>query len=279
MRYRALIIACLVFCLGVFTLQGPASAENSNRLTYDEIQRQSYLDVKGSGTANLCPSLESSDGTLPLNSGESYRLTSLCLEPTEFYVKEEPINKRAEATFVPGKLVTRETDTIDQVSGPLSLSQDGTLTFTEEDGFDFQAATVKTPAGELVPFMFTVKRLVATSASGQDGIDASTSLSGRFKVPSYRGSAFLDPKGRGIATGYDNAVALPARADDGDYDRTNAKRFVSGQGEITLNVSQIDSETGEIAGTFESEQPSDTDLGAADPEEVKVLGIFYGRVE
>jgi len=38
---------------------------------------------------------------------------------------------------------------------------------------------------------------------------------GEFTVPSYRGSTFLDPKGRGAATGYDTAVALPASGDDG----------------------------------------------------------------
>lgn len=35
------------------------------------------------------------------------------------------------------------------------------------------------------------------------------SFSGEFLVPSYRGSSFLDPKGRGGSTVYDNAVALP----------------------------------------------------------------------
>ena len=40
---------------------------------------------------------------------------------------------------------------------------------------------------------------------------------GEFAVPSYRGSSFLDPKGRGASTGYDNAVALPAAADDGAW--------------------------------------------------------------
>lgn len=39
---------------------------------------------------------------------------------------------------------------------------------------------------------------------------------GEFVVPSYRGATFLDPKGRGAATGYDTAVALPAAGDDGE---------------------------------------------------------------
>jgi photosystem II oxygen-evolving enhancer protein 1 len=46
-----------------------------------------------------------------------------------------------------------------------------------------------------------------------------------------------------------------------------------------LQVTQVDGSTGEIAGIFESEQPSDTDLGAKEPLDVKVRGIFYGRVD
>ena len=48
---------------------------------------------------------------------------------------------------------------------------------------------------------------------------------------------------------------------------------------ISLQIAKIDSSTGEIAGTFDSEQPSDTDLGAKEAEEVKVRGLFYARVE
>ena len=104
-------------------------------------------------------------------------------------------------------------------------------------------------------------------------------FSGDYNVPSYRGATFLDPKGRGEATGYDNAVALPAQADEEDYIRSNVKRTNVGVGHMTLQVAQINSETGEIGGVFESEQPSDTDLGAQDPLEVKVRGIFYGLLQ
>jgi photosystem II oxygen-evolving enhancer protein 1 len=44
-------------------------------------------------------------------------------------------------------------------------------------------------------------------------------------------------------------------------------------------VAKVDNTSGEIAGTFESEQPSDTDLGAGEPKEVKIRGLFYARVE
>ncbi|MCY7331142.1 MAG: photosystem II manganese-stabilizing polypeptide, partial [Pseudanabaena sp. CAN_BIN31] len=37
-------------------------------------------------------------------------------------------------------------------------------------------------------------------------------------------------------------------------------------------------DTGEIAGTFETEQTSDNDLGGVEPKEVIIRGVFYGRV-
>ena len=57
------------------------------------------------------------------------------------------------------------------------------------------------------------------------------------------------------------------------------KAFKVGQGTISLQVEKVDAVTGEIAGTFECEQPSDTDMGTAEHSEVKVEGLFYGRVE
>ncbi|MHC5595125.1 MAG: photosystem II manganese-stabilizing polypeptide, partial [Nostoc sp.] len=94
-----------------------------------------------------------------------------------------------------------------------------------------------------------------------------------------RGAAFLDPKGRGVVSGYDNAVALPAQADVQELTRTNVKRAENLNGKISLQIAKVDNSSGEIAGTFESEQPSDTDLGADEPKEVKIRGLFYGRVE
>ncbi|MDB9460174.1 photosystem II manganese-stabilizing polypeptide, partial [Dolichospermum circinale CS-545/17] len=163
--------------------------------------------------------------------------------------------------------------------GKLTVNSDNSLTFTEEDGLDFQAITVKLPGGELVPFLFTIKNLVAQTQPNLSSINTSTDFEGTFKVPSYRGAAFLDPKGRGVVSGYDNAVALPAQADDEELTRTNVKRAEVLKGKISLQVAKVDNTSGEIAGTFESEQPSDTDLGAGEPKEVKIRGLFYGRIE
>ena len=49
-------------------------------------------------------------------------------------------------------------------------------------------AHAKVPGGERVPFLFTIKELQASGDLAKFG--------GTFKVPSYRGSTFLDPKVR-----------------------------------------------------------------------------------
>ncbi|BAZ53857.1 photosystem II manganese-stabilizing protein PsbO [Nostoc sp. NIES-4103] len=273
MRYRALIVAFLALCLGLVTACSDAPSTSSRDiLTYEQI--------RGTGLANKCPQLaETRRGSIPLDASQSYAIKELCLEPTNFFVKEEPTNKRQTAEFVPGKLLTRYTSTIDQVQGDLKINPDNSLTFVETDGLDFQAITVQLPGGERVPFLFTIKNLVAQSQPGSTSINTSTDFEGSFKVPSYRGAAFLDPKGRGVVSGYDNAVALPAQADDEELARANVKRAEILQGKISLQVAKIDSASGEIAGTFISEQPSDTDLGAGEPKEVKIQGLFYARVE
>ncbi len=273
MRYRTLIVAFLALCLGILTAcsQGPTSG-GKDLATYDQI--------RGTGLANKCPKItQTTRGYIPLDASQSYRMTELCLEPTTFFVKEEPVNKRQKAEFIAGKLLTRNTSTIDQVQGKLQVNDDGSLTFIEEDGLDFQAITVQMPGGERVPFLFTVKGLVAQSQPGLGSINTSTDFQGEFKVPSYRGAAFLDPKGRGVVSGYDAAVALPAGSDSEELTRANVKQAGSLKGRIYLQIAKVDNETGEIAGTFESDQPSDTDLGASEAKEVKIRGLFYTRIE
>lgn len=272
MRYRALIAAILAICLGLITACSESPTDSTAALTYDQI--------RGTGLANTCPKIEEvRRGSLPLDTDQSYVLTGLCLEPTNFFVKEEATGKRQEARFIAGKPLTRYTSTLDQVSGDLKIGEDGSLTFVEKDGFDFQAITVKLPGGEMYPFLFTVKDLVAKSQPGLNAINTSTDFVGEFKVPSYRTSNFLDPKGRGLTTGYDNAIALPSRADSEELVKENTKSFVTGRGEISLQIAQVNGATGEVAGTFESIQPSDTDMGGKEAVDVKIQGIFYGRVE
>ncbi|VAH30411.1 unnamed protein product [Triticum turgidum subsp. durum] len=218
-----------------------ASAEGApKRLTFDEIQSKTYMEVKGTGTANQCPTIDGGVDSFP---------------------------------FQKTKLMTRLTYTLDEMEGPLEVGADGTLKFEEKDGIDYAAVTVQLPGGERVPFLFTVKQLVATGKP--------ESFSGPFLVPSYRGSSFLDPKGRGGSTGYDNAVALPAggRGDEEELAKENVKNASSSTGNITLSVTKSKPETGEVIGVFESVQPSDTDLGAKAPKDVKIQGVWYAQLE
>lgn len=272
MKFRGLVAALLAICIGLLTACSDAPVSATTVLTYE--------DIRGTGLANNCPVIDdTSRGSIPLDASKTYQFVDMCIQPTNYFVKEEPQNKRQEAEFVAGKLVTRATSSLDQIRGTVSLSDDRTLTFKEEDGIDFQAITVKMPGGELVPFLFTVKELEASSQPGVDSINTSTDFAGEYKVPSYRGSVFLDPKGRGVASGYDNANALQAEAKSREGDRKNTKRAQTGKGKINFEVAKVNSATGEIAGIFESEQPSDTDLGALDPKEVKIRGLFYARLE
>lgn len=273
MRYRTLVVTLLALCFGFITACSEApSAKDLGSLSYEQIVN--------TGLANSCLQLdETARGSIPIESGQSYRITDLCLEPTTFFVKEEPLNQRQAAEFVPGKSLTRYTSSLDQVSGNLLLQGDGSLVFEEQDGMDFQAITVQLPGGEQVPFLFTVKGLVAQSQAGLNAITTSTDFEGDVRVPSYRTSNFLDPKGRGLTSGYDNAVALPARADAEEILSENIKQFKVGYGHISLQISKVNSATGEIAGTFETVQPSDTDMGVKAAVDVKVRGLFYGRVD
>ena len=272
MRYRTLVVAFLAICLGVLTtFSQVAFAADDTPLTYDQI--------RGSGLAKNCPKLPDAEESIQLQSGKAYELVDLCLQPANYFVKEEPATKRQKPKFVSSKEVTFGTSTLDLVRGGLTVGSDNSLTFSETDGYDFGAITVQTPSHELVPFLFTVKDLVAKTQPTKDGLSIGTKFTGSYQVPSYRTSAFLDPKGRGLSAGYDTAVALPASGDSEEIRRENVKSFDIGEGTISLKVKNVDSYTGEIGGSFEAIQPSDTDMGSKEPVDIKIQGIFYARVE
>merc|ERR1719235_1033740 len=169
-----------------------SKAQKAMALDYNQLQGLTYLQVKGSGIANTCPLMSTGSTNLKdLPAGE-YAVTKLCMEPTSFKVKEESQFKGAAAEFVDTKLMTRLTYTLDDISGKLSIGGDGKVKFIEEDGIDYAPTTVQLPGGERVPFLFTVKQLRASGSL--------SNFAGEFNVPSYRGSSFLDPKGRGGST-------------------------------------------------------------------------------
>merc|ERR1711998_117156 len=68
------------------------------------------------------------------------------------------------------KVTTRQTYVLTGIEGDLK-TVDGKLAFIEKDGIDYAATTVQLPGGERVPFLFTVKNLVAKADSNPSSID------------------------------------------------------------------------------------------------------------
>jgi len=99
-------------------------------------------------------------------------------------VKEE--NSRGGEEFLPTKLLTRLSYSLEGMEGEVKIDNDGSMVFREDEGMDYQAVTVRPPGGEYVPFLFTIKEF-----EGKGDLD---SFSGDFLVPSYRGSTFMDPR-------------------------------------------------------------------------------------
>merc|ERR1711904_475139 len=242
----------------------------SNSLSYNEVQGLTYLQVKGSGLANTCPVIEKATSNLKDIPSGDYTFDNFCMEPTSFSVKEDSYAGGENSKFIATKLMTRLTYTLDDMSGKIKITNDGKVLFCEEDGLDYAPTTIQLPGGERVPFLFTVKQVNA--------IGSLENFGGEFNVPSYRGSSFLDPKGRGGSTGYDTAVALPARGDDEELDKENTKNTAALKGFVAFTTAEVNAGTGEIAGVFQSIQPSDTDLGAKAPKDIKVTGLWYTRL-
>merc|ERR1719181_1602769 len=161
--------------------------------TRSEIASLTYEQIKGTGLANTCPKVEAG-GAGGVKVGK--RIDEFCLEATSFQVLEEKLTKAGVVTeAVDTKVTTRQTYVLTGIEGALS-NDGGKLTFTEQDGIDYAPTTVQLPGGERVPFLFTVKNLVAKAETAPGSIEPGLKLPGKFTVPSYRTGLFLDPKGR-----------------------------------------------------------------------------------
>jgi photosystem II oxygen-evolving enhancer protein 1 len=267
---------------GKVALAGAAAlsimASPAQALTKSQINELTYLQVKGTGLANRCPEVIGEDSISP-KSGQ--KLVDMCIEPKAWAVEEE-VGKggKTEKKFVTSKVMTRQTYTLDGVEGTLS-NDGGSIVFSEKEGIDYAATTVQLPGGERVPFLFTVKDLVAKGNG--PAFKPGFQMGGDFSVPSYRTGLFLDPKGRGGTTGYDMAVALPGlqSGEEGDDElfKENNKTFDVTTGRIEMEVNKVNAEEQEIGGVFVATQLGDTDMGSKVPKKILTKGIFYARVE
>jgi len=267
---------------GKVALAGAAAlaiaAPSAQAITKAELNQLTYLQVKGTGLANRCPEVVGEDTIAP-KSGQ--KLVEMCIEPKAWAV-EETVGKggKAEKKFVNSKVMTRQTYTLDGIEGVLKV-ENGGITFKEQEGIDYAPTTVQLPGGERVPFLFTVKELVA-KGKGEKFVPG-YQMGGDFQTPSYRTGLFLDPKGRGGTTGYDMAVALPGlqSGEEGDAQLfgENNKTFDITPGRIEMEVNKVNAEESEIGGVFVATQLGDTDMGSKVPKKILTKGIFYARVE
>lgn len=270
------VTAAMAGLFAATSISMPAQA-----LQKSDVLSLSYEQVKGSGLANRCSDVVG-EGTINI-SGKKLTVKDMCIEPKTFQVEEEVGIRKGEPVkeFVNTKLMTRQTYSLDDIVGSIEV-KDGKAVFKEDYGIDYAATTVQLPGGERVPFLFTVKDLVAKSSTAgpiKPGFD----LSGSFTVPSYRTGLFLDPKGRGTTTGYDFAGALPGLQNgvegDAELFNENNKKFDVLKGDIEFAVNRVNAEEGEIGGVFVSKQPSDTDMGGKAPKMILTKGIFYAKLE
>merc|ERR1712151_1119555 len=254
------------------------AAAPAQAITKAELNQLSYLQVKGTGLANRCPEVIGEDTISPKTGS---KLVDMCIEPKAWAVEADvgSTGKTAKK-FVTSKVMTRQTYTLDGIEGVLSTGGGG-IVFSEKEGIDYAPTTVQLPGGERVPFLFSVKDLVAKGNG--DTFKPGFQMGGDFTTPSYRTGLFLDPKGRGGTTGYDMAVALPGlqSGEEGDDElfAENNKTFDVTAGRIEMEVNKVNAEESEIGGVFVATQLSDTDMGSKVPKKVLTKGIFYARVD
>ena len=140
--FKKLVTGALAGVLATSSFMMPASA-----ITKQDVNSLSYLQVKGSGLANRCATvINSAKPVIDISSGKKYKIKEFCIEPTNFQVEEEVAAKKGVAgkEFIDTKLMTRQTYTLDGISGTLEV-KDGKAVFTEEDGIDYAATTVQLP--------------------------------------------------------------------------------------------------------------------------------------
>jgi photosystem II oxygen-evolving enhancer protein 1 len=248
-------------------------------ITRDEIDSLSYVQVKGTGLANRCPEVIG-EGSITVSGKKN--IVDMCIEPKTFQVAETTnVKGESKTEYVNTKLMTRQTYSLYGIDGSFG-DEGGKLTFKEKDGIDYAATTVQLPGGERVPFLFTVKELVAKASAGGNTVKPGFQMGGGYRTPSYRSGLFLDPKGRGGSTGYDMAVALPGLQSgvEGDKEmfKENNKVFDVSDGQIQFEVNRVDTEAGEIGGVFVSKQKGDTDMGSKTAKDILIKGIFYAKI-
>merc|ERR1712151_404536 len=98
----------------LLTLAGLLAPAPARAITAEQFSQLTYAQVKGSGLANRCPTVESQGSSIPVKDGQ--RIVNMCFEPKSFAVEAET-DKGTE--FVTTKLTTRQTYTLAFIEGAL----------------------------------------------------------------------------------------------------------------------------------------------------------------
>merc|ERR1711951_1890 len=99
---------------------GAATQAQAGPFTRSEIASLTYEQVKGTGLANTCPTVEGGGKTALKLNGKNY-INEFCLEPTSFQVLEDNLTEAVNT-----KVTTRQTYVLTGIEGDL-VQKDGKL--------------------------------------------------------------------------------------------------------------------------------------------------------
>jgi photosystem II oxygen-evolving enhancer protein 1 len=213
------------------------------------------------GYAIECKKPTGDRAPLQLKAGEVRKAYDLCLQPKRIAYEGKPV-----------RLIWGQTAPL-EVIAELRRGEDGKPAIEVTGGRNTYQMTLQS-GSERIAFNFSAYNLDAKAAQARDLVDTSTNFSGELVVPSLRGLGYTDARGRGTDAGYENSQSTYATS-GAQFDKATeeSRARATGEGKMTLSVESVNSQTGEIAGTFKSKQSSGL---AIHPGELDVEGRFVG---
>lgn len=213
------------------------------------------------GYAIQCKKPEGDRTPLSLKTGEVRQAYDLCLQPEKISYEGRPT-----------KIIWGQTAPLGPVIAELSRDEAGKPKIEVTGGRNTYQLTLQS-GSERIAFNFSASGMEAESPISRDVVDTSTDFKGDLVVPSLRGLGYTDSRGRGSDAGYDQSQGTYAGGSKYDQATEESRNRKTGSGEIVLSIDSVNSQTGEIAGTFKSKQDSGV---AVITGELDVVGRFVG---
>ncbi|BAC91632.1 photosystem II manganese-stabilizing polypeptide [Gloeobacter violaceus] len=214
------------------------------------------------GYAIECKKPTGDRAPLELRAGEVRQAYDLCLQPKKIAYEGRP-----------AKIIWGQTAPLGPVIAELHQNAQGKPAMEVTGGRNTYQMTLQV-GSERIAFNFSASGLDAVSATPRNVVDTSTDFTGELVVPSLRGLGYTDSRGRGTDYGYENSQSTYANSGAAYDEATKESRArETGEGRMVLSIESVNSQTGEIAGSFKSKQSSGL---AVLPGEVDVEGRFIG---